>query len=131
MQRRTIMIVDETPDHRSILRRLLAAVGYRVLEAASGADALDQARDVRPDLILMALSLPGQPGWDTARLLHAQPALANTPILGTTLYNTLLTAPRARSIGCADYVDKPFDLDDLLYRISKLIPDMPRPALAA
>ncbi|HEY3228430.1 MAG TPA: response regulator, partial [Roseiflexaceae bacterium] len=69
MQRRTIMIVDETPDHRSILRRLLAAVGYRVLEAASGADALDQARDVRPDLILMALSLPGQPGWDTARLL--------------------------------------------------------------
>jgi CheY-like chemotaxis protein len=131
MQHRTIMIVDETPDHRSILRRLLHAVGYRVLEAASGADAIDQARAEHPDLILMALALPGQPGWETARLLHAQPALEHTPILGTTVYTTLLTAPRARAIGFVDYVNKPFDLDELLRRISRLIPDGPRAAMAA
>jgi two-component system cell cycle response regulator DivK len=130
MQRRTIMIVDEIADHRSILRRLLDAVGYRVLES-SGADALDRARAERPDLILMALSLPGHPGWETARLLCAQPALAGTPILGTTVYNTLLTAPRVRAIGCIDFVDKPFNLDDLLYRISRLLPDGPRAAFAA
>jgi two-component system cell cycle response regulator DivK len=130
MQRRTILIVDETPDHRSILRRLLDAVGYRVLES-SCVDALDHASAERPDLILMAISWPGHPGWEAARMLCAQPALAKTPILGTTLYNTLLTAPRVRALGCADFVDKPFDLDDLLYRISRLLPDAPRPAFAA
>ena len=130
MQRRTILIVDETPDHRSILRRLLDAVGYRVLESSS-ADALDHANSERPDLILMAISLPGHPGWETARMLCAQPALAETPILGTTVYNTLLTAPRVRAIGCVDFVDKPFDLDDLLYRISQLLPEGPRTAFAA
>ena len=130
MQRRTIMIVDEISDHRGILRRLLDAVGYHVLESSS-ADALDRARAERPDLILMALSLPGHPDWETARLLRAQPALADTPILGTTVYNTLLTAPRVRAIGCIDFVDKPFNLDDLLYRISRLLPDGPRAAFAA
>ncbi|HET9224753.1 MAG TPA: response regulator [Roseiflexaceae bacterium] len=130
MQRRTIMIVDETPDHRRILRLLLAAVGYRVLES-SGDDALDRVSAEQPDLILMAISLPGHPGWETARRLCAQPALAETPILGTTVYNTLLTAPRVRAIGCVDFVDKPFDLDDLLYRISRLLPEVPRPAFAA
>src|SRR5262249_44052541 len=103
MQRRTIMIVDEMPDHRHILRRLLNAQGYRVLEAEGGADALDQARVEQPDLILMELSLPGHPGWETPQLLHNQPALAQTPILGTSVYNTLLTAPRVRALGCVDF----------------------------
>jgi len=131
MQRQTIMIIDDTPDHRSILRRLLDAVGYRVLEAATGSDALDQACVEQPDLILMALALPDHPSWETARMLAAQPALQHTPILGATIYNTLLTAPRVRSLGCADFVDKPFDIDDLLYRISLLLPNAPQPAFAA
>jgi two-component system sensor histidine kinase/response regulator len=130
MQRRTIMIVDETPDHRSILRRLLDAVGYRVLES-SGAEALDRASAERPDLILMAIAFPGHSCWEIAQQLRAQPDLAETPILGTTVYNTLLTAPRVRAIGCADMVDKPFNLDDLLLRISRLLPDAPRAAFAA
>jgi len=131
MQRRTIMIVDDTPDHLSFLRRLLAAVGYRVLEAVSGTDALDQARAEQPDLILMTLSLPGHSGWETARLLRDQPTLQDTPILGTTIYNTLLTAPRARANGFSDFVDKPFDLDVLLNRISTLLTDTPPSAFAA
>jgi CheY-like chemotaxis protein len=124
------MIVDEMPDHRHILRRLLNAEGYRVLEA-EGADALDRACAERPDLILMALSLPGHPGWETVRLLHDQPALARTPILGTTVYNTLLTAPRVRALGCVGFVDKPFDMDELLRRIDQLLSGEPQPVLAA
>ncbi len=88
------------------------------------------ACSVQPDLILTTLSLPGQPAWETARLLHNQPALANTPILGATLYNTLLPWSRVRAIGCSDFVDKPFDIDNLLYRITALLPNSPH-ALAA
>ena len=131
MSLRTIMIIDDTLDHRDMLGRLLRAVGYRVLEASPGEAALDQARDERPDLILTALSLPGQPAWETARLLRDQPALADTPILGASVYNPLLTQSRAQALGCADYVDKPFDLDDLLRRIMQLLPKVPPLLLAA
>jgi two-component system cell cycle response regulator DivK len=131
MARRTIMIIDEIPDHRTILCHLLRAEGYRVLEALPDEEALDRARSEPPDLILTALSLPGRPDWEITRRLRAQPALEHTPILGTTVYNTLLSASRVRAIGCADYVHKPFDIDDLLDRISSLLPDAPHPAMAA
>jgi CheY-like chemotaxis protein len=125
------MIIDDTPDHRDMLGRLLRAVGYRVVEASPGEAALEQARGERPDLILTALSLPGQPAWETARLLRDQPALADTPILGASVYNPLLTPSRAQALGCADYVDKPFDLDDLLRRIMQLLSGAPPALLAA
>ena len=127
----TIMIIDETPDHRDMLSRLLRAVGYRVLEATPGEAALDQARGELPDLILTALSLPGQPAWETARLLRAQLALADTPILGASVYSPLLTHSRAQALGCADYVNKPFDVDDLLRRIGLLLPSGPQAMMAA
>jgi len=131
MALQTIMIIDDTPDHRAMLSRLLLAEGYRVLEAAPGEAALDQACGERPDLILTALSLPGQPAWETARLLRDQMALANTPILGASVYSPLLTRSRAQALGCADYVNKPFDVDDLLRRIMLLLPSVPPSALAA
>jgi putative two-component system response regulator len=125
MSRQTILIVDDTPDHLDILRRFLQSVGYRVLVATSSADAMDQAQREKPDLILAALSLPGHPGWETAHQLRSLPTLARTPILGTTVYNTLISSSRVRSIGCADYVEKPFNMDDLLHRIGKLISASP------
>jgi CheY-like chemotaxis protein len=130
MALQTIMIIDDTPDHRAMLGCLLRAVGYRVLEASPGEAALDQARSERPDLILTALSLPGQPAWETARLLRHQLALADTPILGASVYSPLLTHSRAQALGCADYVNKPFDLDDLLRRILLLLPSAPPTVLA-
>jgi CheY-like chemotaxis protein len=125
MPQRTILIIDDTPDHRDILSRLLRAVGYRVVETVSGAEALSAARREQPDLILTALSMPGQPAWETTRLLRDQPELANTPILGSTLYNPLLPWSRMRAIGCSDYVDKPFNIDELLYHITALLPNAP------
>lgn len=121
----TILIIDDTPDHRSIVGMLLRSAGFCVLEAIPGDGALEQARAERPDLILTTLSLPGQPAWETARLLRNEPVLAETPILGTTIYNTLLPWAWVRRIGCNDYVDKPYDIDDLLRRINQLLPQLP------
>ena len=131
MALQTIMIIDETPDHRDMLGRLLRAVGYRVLEASPGEAALEQARRERPDLILTALSLPGQPAWETARLIAQQPGLGSTPILAATVFNTLLPWPRIRAIGCADLLDKPFDLDELLRRVAALLPQAPSLAVSS
>jgi CheY-like chemotaxis protein len=131
MSHYTILIVDDTPDHRTLIGRLLRAVGYQVIECAPGADALTTAAAAQPDLILTALSLPGQPAWETARQLAEQPALAHTPILGATVYNTLLPWSRIRALGCTDLVNKPFDLDELLGRITMLLPNGPHSTLAA
>lgn len=120
MARHTILIIDEAPDHRDVLARLLRAIGYRVVEAAPP-EALDRATGVRPDLILLGLSLPGQRTWETARQIHASPDLAGTPMLGSTVYTTLIKQSWVQAIGCVEYVDKPFDLDDLLVRINGLL----------
>ncbi|NOK59195.1 MAG: Adenylate cyclase [Chloroflexi bacterium AL-W] len=117
----TILIVDDTCEHRDILRRLLQSEGYRVVEAQPGLDALQKSRSMRPDLILASLSLPGHPAWDTIQQLRAQPTLSQTPILGTTVYETLLSRARIRSVGCVDCVEKPFDFDYLLSSIDHLL----------
>ena len=123
-----ILIVDDTCEHRDILRRLLQSEGYRVVEAQSGSDALKKSQSMRPDLILASLSFPGHSAWETIQQLRKQPALSQTPILGTTVYNTLLNRSRVRSVGCIDYVEKPFDFDYLLTSIDHLLLDSSSPA---
>lgn len=120
MARRTILIIDEAPDHRDILARLLRFSGYHVVEAAPS-HVLEQVSDVRPDLILCSLSLPGQHAWETVRQLRTLPDIAAVPILGATVYTTLIKRSLAQSIGCVDYVDKPFDLDGLIDHIRNLL----------
>ncbi len=121
MARRTILIVDEAADHRDIIARLLRFSGYHVVEAAPS-NALDHVcSGIRPDLILCSLSLPGQPAWETVRQLRTLPEIAAVPILGATVYTTLIKRSRAQAIGCVDYVDKPFDLDALIENIRALL----------
>ena len=122
MNHQTILIVDDMHDHRETLSRFLRTLGYRVITAAVGPEATAKARRERPDLILAALSLPGQPAWETARALRNTPELRDIPILGTTIYTTLLSLSRVRSIGCNGYIEQPVDLDGLLYHIGRLIP---------
>jgi DNA-binding response OmpR family regulator len=129
MPRSTILIIDDSAEHRDIVSRLLRAADFTVYEAQPGLEALNIANTQQPDLILLGLSLPGQPGWETARQLRNRAALRHVPILGATVFNALISRARARAIGCADYVDKPFDLDVLLARIHSLLG--PAPTLAA
>lgn len=121
MARRTILIVDEAADHRDILARLLRFSGYHVVEAAPS-NAVDHVfSGIRPDLILCSLSLPGQHAWETVRQLRTLPEIAAVPILGATVYTTLIKRSWAQAIGCVDYVDKPFDLDALIECVRNLL----------
>lgn len=129
MPNRTILIIDDTPDHLEFLRRLLRAAGYHVLIAPPGADALRQAEHSHADLILLSLTFPGDSAWEQIRHTSEQLAQTRAPILGTSVYAPLLSHAGARAIGLADYVEKPFDIDYLLDRITQLI--APPTALAA
>jgi two-component system OmpR family response regulator len=103
--RSTILIIDNEPDHRDILARLLRSYGYAVIEATSST-AFDQASVRRPDLILCSLSLPGQHLWETVRHLRSLSELTTVPVLGATVYTTLIKRSWAQAIGCTDYVEK-------------------------
>jgi DNA-binding response OmpR family regulator len=122
MLHRPILIVDDTAEHRDIVGRLLRAAGFNVIEMSPGPQVIEIAHEHLPDLILLGLSLPGQPAWETADQLRRSARLRHVPILGATVFTTLISRARARSIGCVDYIDKPFDLDSLLSRVYSLIP---------
>jgi CheY-like chemotaxis protein len=117
----TILIIDEAADHRDVLGRLLRATGYRVIEIDPGPSALDRAEQEQPDLIFVGLSLPGQPGWETARQVRTRAPLANTPMIGATVFSALLPHRLVEAIGCLDRLDKPFDFDYLLTRVRGIL----------
>ena len=123
----TILIIDNEPEHRDILARLLRSYGYAVIEATPSS-AFDQASVRRPDLILCSLSLPGQPLWEMVRQLRTLPELTTVPVLGATVYTTLIKRSWAQAIGCTDYVEKPFDLDRLVEHVTTLLSAMPMAA---
>ncbi len=106
----TVLVVDDSPDIRTIVRRTLTALGYLVIEAASGYEAIGLARRWRPTLVLLDLCLPGLDGWEVTRALRAEPALDEIPIVAMTGYGVLMTMRPQRSIDVQRIVYKPFDL---------------------
>lgn len=114
----TILIVDDSPDVRTLTRRLLTSVGYHVVEAADGYEAIRLARQHRPNLILMDLGLPGMDGWEVTRRLRTEPALEDIPIIAITGYDVSSVAHTARLAGCQKVLFKPFNSDNLRRQIA-------------
>jgi CheY-like chemotaxis protein len=112
-QPRTILVIEDDEDIRTIVCRLFTARGYRVSEAADGLRAVARARQPIPALIVLDLGLLGQDGWTVARELRADPALEHTLILAMTAYGSPVALRTARAAGCHDVVCKPFAVETL------------------
>ena len=116
-----ILVVEDHEDNRQILRDLLSAAGYEMIEAHDGEQALERVA-VRPDLILMDIQLPGIDGYEVTRRIKADPALAAIPIIAVTSYALTGDDAKARAAGCDDYVAKPFSPRQLLAKIREYLP---------
>jgi len=116
-----ILVVEDHEDNRQILRDLLSAAGYEMIEAHDGEQALEKVA-VRPDLILMDIQLPGIDGYEVTRRIKADPALAAIPIIAVTSYALTGDDAKARAAGCDDYVAKPFSPRQLLAKIREYLP---------
>ena len=110
-----ILILEDEHVIRSALRRLLERKGYTVAEAGSVAEARKQQDLKGFDLILTDLRLPGAPGTDIIRFV------GDTPVLIMTSYASVRSAVESMQSGAADYIAKPFDHDELLIMVEKLI----------
>ena len=114
---RTILVVEDYSDSRTLLSALLKAKGYKVMEARDGREGLLQANRVTPDLILMDLAMPNLDGIETTRQLRRRQRLSRVPIFVITAYATTDVRRDALTAGCTEVFQKPLDIEPFLERI--------------
>jgi len=118
----TILVIEDQEDNRRIIRDLLTASGYGVIEAVTGIEGVSAAESCHPDLILMDINLPGIDGYEATRRIKADPDLQNIPIIVVTSYALSGDDVKAFEAGCDAYVAKPFSPRELLAKIREYIP---------
>lgn len=112
-----ILVVEDTEDNRQILRDLLGAAGFEMIEAEDGAQGVAAAEREKPDLILMDIQLPVMDGYEATRRIKANAALKHIPIIAVTSYALSGDEDKARAAGCDGYVTKPFSPRQLLAKV--------------
>ena len=117
---KTILIVEDVALNRDLLVQLLEDA-YRLVLAEDGVDALKRAAEVRPDLILMDLSLPNMDGWEATRRLKADETLAHIPVIVLSAHAMRSHEERARASGCDDFLTKPLDETLLFEKIARYL----------
>ena len=117
-----ILVVEDQPDNRQIIRDMLAPADYEITEAKSGEEALAAIAKQRPDLILMDIQLPVMDGYTATSQIKADPALRSIPIIAVTSYALSGEGQKARAAGCDDYVPKPYSPREPLAKIRQYIP---------
>ena len=116
-----ILVVEDQPDNRQIIRDMLAASDYQITEAENGEEALAAIAKQRPDLTLMDIQLPIMDGYEATRRIKADPALRSIKIIAVTSYALIGEEKKAPEAGCDDYVPKPFSPRQLLAKIRQYL----------
>ena len=111
-----ILVVEDQPDSRQIIRDMLAGTDYEIIEVENGEEALTAIAKHRR-LILMDIQLPIMDGYTATNQIKADPALRSIPIIAVTSYALGSEEKKARAAGCDDYVTKPFSPRELLAKI--------------
>jgi signal transduction histidine kinase len=117
----TILNVEDLPNNRDLVRRILESQGYRVVDAVNGLEGIAKATELRPDLILMDINLPDLDGFSVVTKIRSHPQLARIPIIALTARNVTDDAARAAAIGCDSYISKPFGVKELQDEVQKFV----------
>jgi DNA-binding response OmpR family regulator len=115
----TILVADDDPSILGMLRARLSAVGYRVVTAGDGGDALEVARREKPALVVLDVMMPTMTGWEVCRELRADPATAAVKIIMLTAIGSAMNEMTSPLYGADAYLDKPFEFTDLEAQIAK------------
>ena len=123
-----VLLVDDFADNREMYGQFLEFSGFRVAEAQNGHEALDKAFALKPDLIVMDLSLPGLDGWEATRRLKADERTRATPVIALTGHALAGHSKGAMDAGCDAFITKPCLPERLLEEIKSMLkgrPDIP------
>ena len=115
--RQKILIVDDEHLNRELLNQELDAAGYDIAEARNGEEALVRAREWKPDVVLLDVMMPSLDGFEVCRRLKAARATLEIPVIFMTALSDKADKLRAFEAGGADYVTKPFEIEEVLARV--------------
>lgn len=113
MARKLILCVEDNDTNMRLVSRIVEGERHEFLGATDGVMALDMARREKPDLILLDINIPGLNGLELARLLKADKALAEIPLIATTANVLVGDRERCLEAGCDEYLPKPLDIREL------------------
>jgi two-component system cell cycle response regulator DivK len=105
----TLLLVEDNEDNRIIYSTVLRHLGYRVIEAQDGVEAVELARTTQPDLILMDISIPRMDGWEATRILRGDSRTSAIPIIALTAHALADDRERAAEVGFSSYLAKPIE----------------------
>ncbi len=121
--KKTILLVEDNEDNRSIYRTVLEHFGYGVLEAPDGEEGVRIARESVPDLILMDISIPLLDGWEATKILKAEEGTSGIPIIALTAHALATDRTKAKEVGCDGYLAKPVEPRKVLEEVQRLVGD--------
>lgn len=125
-----ILVVDDEPDITALVAYHLARAGYRVSTAANGTEALQFARQERPDVIVLDLMLPGHTGYDVLTALRNNETTRDIGVILLTARREEVDRIRGLELGADDYLTKPFSPQELALRVGALIRRLDAPAVS-
>ena len=108
LDERLVLIVDDYEDTRALYVEHLQEAGFRVIEATDGEEAVRLALSLRPEAIIMDLSMPKLDGWDATRKIRTDPAMKDTYIVALSAMDGEISREMAFDAGCNDFIAKPF-----------------------
>jgi two-component system, cell cycle response regulator DivK len=117
-----ILHVEDNPENRALVRALLEAEGYALVEAEDGLSGIEAALREEPALILLDINLPGVDGYEVGVILKSFPTLAGTPIIAVTAYAMDGDRQRTLVAGCDGYIQKPIDVDEFPHQVAEFLP---------
>ena len=116
-----ILIAEDDPMMQKMALKVLRSRGYVCELAPNGREAVAIATRLRPGLILMDLSLPEMNGWEAARAIKADPALAHIPVVAITAHAMVGDRESAIAAGCAECLTKPYEIADLIALVERYL----------
>ncbi len=118
-----VHLVEDDPDQRRLVERILTAQGYTVVLSPDGESGLETARSSPPDLVILDVVLPAMNGYQVCRALRQNPATAQIPILMLTAKDDPADEYWARQVGATVFLSKPIEPSDLIDAVKGLLPD--------
>lgn len=121
-ERGTVLVADDAPSNRALLREWLAQAGLTIIEAEDGRQAVQMAQEHHPDVILMDLRMPNLDGYEATQQIKAQTETQALPIIAITATATTDEATKARQSGFDGYLIKPLEIQTLLAELARFLP---------
>ena len=117
----SVLVVDDEPMARTLLRLMLVRAGFEVVEAEDGYDALDKLKEDEPDVMILDVMMPGIDGFHVCETVRAAPNTSNLPIIMLSAKTDLESVKRGLRLGANKYLTKPISPEELTRQVRDVL----------